>query len=42
MKIVSLVKKIIVLVLFGILAYQLSLIEVDLKDDRPESMGIMF
>ena len=35
-------KKIIVLVLFAILAYQLSKIEVDLKDDRPDSIGIMF
>jgi len=36
------IKKIIVLVLFAILAYQLSQIEVDLKDDRPNSIGIMF
>lgn len=36
------IKKIIVLILFGLLAYQLSQIEIELEDDRPKSIGIMF
>jgi hypothetical protein len=38
----TIIKKLIVLILFGIIAFQLSQIEVDLKDDRPDSIGIMF
>ena len=38
----GIVKKIIVLVLFGILAYQLSMIEVELEDKRPKSLNLVY
>jgi len=38
----KMIKKIIVLILFGILAYQLSLVEIELEDDRVDSIGIMY
>ena len=38
----SIVKKIIVLVLFGILAYQLSMIEVELEDKRTKSLNLVY
>ena len=34
--------KIIVFILFSLLVYQLSQVELDMKDDRPKSIGIMF
>lgn len=39
---IKMIKKIIVIILFMILAYQLSQVEIDLKDDRPKSIGIMY
>ena len=38
----SIIKKLIILILFGIIAFQLSQVELDMKDDRPKSIGIMF
>jgi hypothetical protein len=39
---VNLIKKIIVLVLFGLLAYQLSMIEVELEDKRPKGLNLVY
>ena len=36
------IKKIIVLLLFGLLAYQLSLIEVELEDKRPKGLNLVY
>jgi hypothetical protein len=38
----SVIKKIIVLILFGLIAFQLSQVEIELEDDRPKSIGIMY
>ena len=37
-----LIYKIIVLGVIGLLLYQLSQVELDMEDDRPDSIGIMF
>jgi len=39
---IKMIKKIIVLILFGILAYQLSQVELDMEDKRVDSIGIMY
>ena len=36
------IKKIIVLLLFGLLVYQLSLIEVELEDKRPKGLNLVY
>ena len=39
---ISVIKKIIVLILFGILAFQLSQIEVELEDNRPKGLNLVY
>ena len=39
---ISVIKKIIVFILFGILAFQLSQIEVELEDNKPKGLNLVY